>query len=394
MEDKAIQFLEKLDGLSEEVKAYFSSEAEAKALKEIQADYQLSSDDLDNLIYDFFIADFNLASLDSGLKATKVPTPSQSRLASDILGKLFLPVASFLKIDIKAEIIKRGHRPEIYQPYLDNFAEVIEDKNFESLEELVDLHESTFNPVEEENASLDLFSGDLKGILNDTDIEAVNTLNGALIYLLSNKPDFHNKINKILLDNQEVITTQNLTWAEGPQRGTAANWLKDFIKENGSDIYNSVVLSRYLATSSNPQLLTEGERKIVRRLLRLYRNLVFFPESMNDVPMEEWEIIPVEKVSVEKPILGKPKDDSAPVVMENKEEKKVEIKKEEKIAVIAPVVKKAVAPKPVATKVPMEVAKAGTDPEEAKLISLLTKYEPNSLEARVVKEEIKRRQKK
>ncbi|PIP34563.1 hypothetical protein COX21_02185 [Candidatus Falkowbacteria bacterium CG23_combo_of_CG06-09_8_20_14_all_41_10] len=381
-----MQFLKKLVELPEEVRLYFGSPAEYQATKEIETDYQLSSDDLDNIVNDIFIADFSLASLDGALKATKVPAPSQSKLAADILGKLFLPVAAFLKIDVKAEIIKRGHRPEIYQPYLDNFAEVIEDKNFESLEELVDLYESTFNPVEEENASLDLFTGDLKGILNDTDIDAVNTLNGALIYLLSNKPDFHNKINKTLLDNQEVITTQSLTWAEGAKAGTAANWLKDFIKENGSDIYNSVVLSRYLATSPNPQLLTEGERKIVRRLLRLYRNLVFFPESMSDVPMEEWEIIPVEKVSVEKPILGKPKDNPAPVVIENKEEVKA--------VAVAPAVKKIVTPKLVATKVPMEIAKAGTDPEEAKLISLLTKYAPNSLEARVVKEEIKRRRKK
>ena len=72
----------------------------------------------------------------------------------------------------------------------------------------------------------------------------------------------------------------------------------------------------------------------------------------------------------------------------------IENKEEVKAVAVAPAVKKIVTPKLVATKVPMEIAKAGTDPEEAKLISLLTKYAPNSLEARVVKEEIKRRRKK
>jgi len=379
MEDKAIQFLNKLDKLSEEVRLYFSSAPEAKALKEIQTDYQLSSDNLDNLIYDIFIADFDLSVLDNGLKTINVPTPSQSKLAADILGKIFLPVASFLKIDVKAEIIKRGHRPEIYKSYEDDLADLIEDQNFDDLEEVVNLHESTFNPIEEENISLDLFDKGLKGVINDSDVNSITTLNGALIYLLTNKPDFHNKINKVLFDNQEVITTQNLTWEEGTKAGTVANWLKDFIKENGSDIYNSVVLSKYLATSPNPQLLSEEERKIVRRLLRLYRNLVFFPESMNDVSMEEWEIIPVEKVSVEKPILGKPQDNPVPIVMERKE--------------IIPAGKKTVAPK-ASIATPAEISKMETDSEDSKLISLLTKYAPNSLEARVVKEEIKRRQKK
>ncbi|MFA4942264.1 MAG: hypothetical protein WC564_01335 [Patescibacteria group bacterium] len=382
MEDKAIQFLEKLDELSEEIKVYFSSGIESQVLKEIQKDYQLSSDELDDLVYDFFIADFKFATLDNSLKNTKVPGSSHSKLAADILGKLFLPVAPFLKLDIKAEIVRRGHRPEIYEKYVEDFSDLIEDKNFSAMEELIDLHESTFNPVEEENLSLDFFTNGLKGILNDNDIGPITTLNGALIYLLVNKPEFHNKINKALLNNQEVITTQSLIWKEEAVRGTVANWIKDFIRENGSDIYNSVVLSRYLATSPNPQLLNEEERKIVRRLIKLYRNLFFFPDSMSDIPMEEWEIVPVEKVSVEKPIPGaKPKvivSEVAPVVFDKKEEIKE-----------TPVEKKTVA-----SAVPVDIAKIEADLEDSKLASLLTRYLPNSLENKVVKEEIKKRKKK
>ncbi|MEI7620534.1 MAG: hypothetical protein WCJ57_03100 [Candidatus Falkowbacteria bacterium] len=387
MEDKSIQFLEKLDGLSQEDSLYFSSKIEAEVLKEIQKDYQLSSDDLDNLIYDTFIADFKFDVLEKGLKATKVPAPSQSKLAADILGKLFLPIAPFLKLDIKAEIIKRGHRPEIYEKYTEALTGLIEDKNFESLEEVVKLHESTFNPLEEENTAIDMFSKGLNDLLNDTDTTAVNNLNSALVYLLINKPDFHNKISKILLDNQEEITTQNLSWTEGVQRGTVANWLKDFIRENGSDIYNSVVLSRYLATSVNPQLLSEGERKIVRRLLKLYRNLIFFPDSMNDVSVEEWEIIPVEKVSVERPIVTS----------------KTKVSEEVPAVVVVPKVAeepKKIVETPISLPVfntpiieDVAIPKIEADLEDSKLASLLTKYHPDSLEAKVVKEEIKRRKK-
>jgi len=387
MSDKSLQFLEKLDSLSDEVRLYFNSAEEATALTEIQKDYQLSGDNLDDLIRDIFIANFDFKVLDSGLKKTKVPVSSQSKLAADILGKIFLPVESYLKLDVKAEIIKRGHRPEIYQDYADDLIDLIEDQNFQNLEELAELHKEV-NPVEEEGICLDLFTTGLKGVLNDTGVESVTNLNGGLINLLTNKPDFHNKITKTLLANQEQITTQNITWPEGVEKGTVANWLKDFIKENGSDIYNSVVLSRYLATSANPQLLSEDERRLVRRLLRLYRNLVFFPDSMNDVPAEDWEIVPVDKVSVEKPIPSfNPKTETPPVV-------------EEKVAeVIAPVIEKVAAP--VAKKAPIKkapvvqadpVVKIGADLKDSKLASMLTKYSPDSLEARVVKEEIKRRQ--
>jgi hypothetical protein len=388
MEGKALQFLKKLGDLAEEVRLYFNSETEARVLKEIQNDYQLTSDDLDNLISDIFIGNFNFASLDSGLKTTKVPVSSQSKLAADILGKLFLPVAPFLKLDVKAEIIKRGHRPEIYKSYENDFNDLIADKNFEALERLVDLHESTYNPLEEESVSLDLFTTGLAGVLNDNDVSALASLNGGLIYLLINKPDFHNKINKVLLNNQEVITTQNLTWTEGMERGTVANWLKDFIRENGSDIYSAVVLSRYLATSANPQLLNETERRVVRRLLRTYRNLFFFPESMSDVPMEEWEIIPVEKASVEKPIMGARPKIEIPPVAENKVAPEVVKPKE---AASQPAI---VPQPPVAKAASAAQIKTESSSEDSELISLLTKYSPVSLETKAIKEEIKRRQKK
>ena len=201
MEDKAIQFLDKLGELPGEAQAYLSSKMESQALKEIQKDYQLSSDDLDNIIYDIFIANFDFAVLDADLKATKVPVSSQSHLASDILGKIFLPIAPFLKLDIKTEMIKRGHRPEIYGTYVNDLSDLIEDKNFETLEALADLQENTFDPVEEENVTLELFSEDLAGVLTNNDPGSISNLNGGLVYLLINKPDFHNKINKILFAN-------------------------------------------------------------------------------------------------------------------------------------------------------------------------------------------------
>ena len=33
---------------------------------------------------------------------------------------------------------------------------------------------------------------------------------------------------------------------------------------------------------------------MLRKVLKTYKNLVFFPDSMKDVPMENWEILPIE----------------------------------------------------------------------------------------------------
>jgi len=385
MADKASQFLDKLSELSEETQFYFSSKVEARALVEIKSDYRLSEEDLDNLIYDIFIANFDFKVLDDWLKATKISMASQSKLAADILGKIFLPPALYLKLDIKAEIIKRGHRPEVYQKYEDDFNGIMEDRNLVALEELAKFHEATFDPVEEERVALDLFNNGLKNLLNDNDAHALATLNGGLVYLLINKPDFHDKANKALLANSEIVTEKTIVWSEGIERGTVTNWLKDFIKENGSDIYNSVVLSRYLATSANPQSLSEGERKVVRCLLRLYRNLIFFPDSMNDIPMEDWEIVPIEKVSMERPILGfKPKVNEpvvSPVVTE---------------APVAPIITEIKTPeleKSKKTKENQVFSKIESEVTDSELISLLSQYAPTSLEAKALKEEIKRRQK-
>ncbi|MFA7365314.1 MAG: hypothetical protein WCZ12_03090 [Patescibacteria group bacterium] len=70
------------------------------------------------------------------------------------------------------------------------------------------------------------------------------------------------------------------------------------MKENGSDMFNNIALAKYISSSVNCVKLDSDEKRLVKKVLRLYRNLNFFPESMKDVPFVEWEIIPVDKDDV------------------------------------------------------------------------------------------------
>ena len=69
----------------------------------------------------------------------------------------------------------------------------------------------------------------------------------------------------------------------------------NFIKKNGSGIFNNLVLIEYLVNSDNAKKLDNKEKELLKKLLLLYRNIKFFPESMPDDNGESWEIIPVSK---------------------------------------------------------------------------------------------------
>lgn len=99
---------------------------------------------------------------------------------------------------------------------------------------------------------------------------------------------------KIFLANQEKLTDKDFVLDGKKQTPTISNWLKDFIKKNGSGMVDNLALSQYLAGSENAKKLDSQEKKLLHKLLILYRNLKFFPESMSNIPVEEWEIIPVD----------------------------------------------------------------------------------------------------
>jgi len=135
------------------------------------------------------------------------------------------------------------------------------------------------------------FSKGIKGLLNNT-IEA-EEINFSIFSLFSKDGSLQDELSKILIDNQEELFPGKLVIEDREVSPTIANWLKDFIKANGSEFFDELVLAQYLSSGANTKNLKNEEKNLLRKLLKLYRNLNFFPESMDDEAVADWQIIPV-----------------------------------------------------------------------------------------------------
>ncbi|HOZ53348.1 MAG TPA: hypothetical protein PK142_01560 [bacterium] len=383
MEDKNIQFLQKLDSLPEEVNLYFSSNLDEKNNLEISKEYNIDISSLIDLVINFFVSDFNLDILSKEAEGKNINMNILNNFICDFLGKLFLPVGSFLSWDVKKEIESRKGKIEKYKTYVDEFNNLIEDKNLEELSELTENFMKEFDEAEEERVVLNFLEKDLLSVLSDDDISGPQKINGSLIYLLINKKDSLNKFIRTFLINQEQISSQRILLDGKEQDPTIANWIKHFVKENGSGIPGNIALAKYLTSSPDVLSLKEDEKKILKKVLKLYKNLVFFPDSMSNIPRDDWEIIPVdrdsnfvnknidEKNTVVQDIKKSIKDNKPAIKKEEiKVEKKAELKNEEiKIN---------------------ETIKEAENPEIIKLQEMLAKYPEGSLERRAIESEIKK----
>lgn len=123
-------------------------------------------------------------------------------------------------------------------------------------------------------------------------------LNDDLIELMADDQKFQKELEKALYSNQEKLTHKKFILDGKPHSPSVGNWLKDFIKKNGSGMFDNLVLTKYVTNSENTKTFDAEEKKLVGKLLELYRNLKFFPESMGDLPPEKWEIIPLDKEEI------------------------------------------------------------------------------------------------
>lgn len=122
-------------------------------------------------------------------------------------------------------------------------------------------------------------------------------LNQSIFFHLSNEGLFQEDLVRSLIDNGEKITNKPIVIDDRPAAPTISNWIKDFLKFHGAEIFDDLTLIQYLDRGENVRLVDSKEKEILRRLLKIYRNLNFFPESLENLPIEDWEIIPITKES-------------------------------------------------------------------------------------------------
>lgn len=162
-------------------------------------------------------------------------------------------------------------------------------------EELVETEETTpIRPAQEKELILRIFSEGLRETLQNDELAYLQKLNILIFKTFQADNLFEDKIINIFYNNPEILTSGRITLNGNEVQPAISNWLKDFISENGNELFSNIILVKYLSDNQNVKKLKEAERVLIKKLLKLYRNLVFFPESLENVPLEEWEIFPID----------------------------------------------------------------------------------------------------
>ena len=374
------QFSPKYSLLSEEMKLYFSSELSGQTILGLAAEYNIPADFVYSLAFLSVNSDFDLTILENKIKSSNLSGVSAKRFYLDFLGRFLLPIGSEIeekfsgRVSIEAELKKRNIEIGTYQKWVDAFSGLIEEENEKVVDEILDRYEKEVDPKKEREYVLDILTDSLMEILRAESVPASSELNSGFIYLLFNSDGFREEAIKTILVSKELIGTKNIIIEGRELAPSVANWLKDFIKVNGSDLFSDIVLAQYLDNSENVKKLSEKDRDLLSSLLRFYKNVNFFPESMANVLPENWEIFPFRT-----------------------KEEKLTLKKHEE-APVAPMVEPMPELIPETKPLPkIEVPEALTIAYENKdltsLKAMLNDYPPLSLVHKAIMEEIKRLEK-
>ena len=134
----------------------------------------------------------------------------------------------------------------------------------------------------------------LKIITGDND--NIMELDEAMIFLFSASNHLkQEELIDLFFSNQEELSNRPFVLDDKQMKSTIANWLRDFIKQEGAEMFDNMKLSKFITNSPNASVLNSDERELLRKILLTYRNLKFFPDSMGELPPEQWQIIPYER---------------------------------------------------------------------------------------------------
>jgi hypothetical protein len=201
------------------------------------------------------------------------------------------------ELDLEEEPLNEGSDKEIKK----SNEKSLENRANSRLDELNDQVRSLEFIEGEKKSAISLFRENLLDTLNSpADFEEViQEYNESLIDLLHDV-DFKKDLENALYSNQEQITESRIHLEGREVDGTVSNWLKDFIKTNGSEFFSGVALAQYLSNSANIKNISPLEKHLISQLLKLYRNLSFFPDSMGNLPTSSWQIVPFDRMTQER----------------------------------------------------------------------------------------------
>lgn len=374
MEDKYIQYFKCLKNYPKEVDAYFGSAFTIEQVDKLAADYGMEKNDINEFIIDVVSDDFNFEIIEKA--ANKFS--NKERFLNDFIGLLFLPIDKYLDSKVSKYFSLKGVDTAAYMDQLKSFSNFEKRQSLEIMNSYVDEFQGSLDEEAEKAAAVNLFSSNLGSLLRDADEEVISNINSVLMYLLNKDVTFHEELSSVLLESDEVFTRKPIENEGKMIAATVASWLRDFFKSEGAGVFDALKMTKYLTVSKNVQSLDEEEKQLVIKLIKVYGILKFFPSSLEGVPMDQWQIIPMEVQSV-----TNNETEEDPLMALNRP---VTVRLETSANSTAPQSYNEIQSKPELEQ------KQSPDKEKqvAELSALLATYSEGSLERKMVEEEIKK----
>jgi len=307
----------KLEKIPKNIRAIYSAIKGVDINIKLGEEYKFSPEQRDaylDIVADIFFKEMNLSFLLGRLKTELgLDEETAKKLANDIVGYRLLPADFWFDGEAKKYLIANGADSDFYDKAMVDYlaavateakeyeAEMAEEAPFE-MPPVKEEPLPVFDPIREKQDAESLFKESLVSTLSIEEQDFLSQFNTTLLKLIVDDSAFKKSIEQELYKNQEILTSNSLMIEGEQEKGTVENWLKNFIAQNGSDSFSNIVLAKYLTASDGAKSLSPAERNLVKKLLKLYRNLVFFPDSMKDIPLEDWELFPIDRDHVEEVI--------------------------------------------------------------------------------------------
>ncbi len=302
-----------------EIQDAIFSEAVVGINQEISKRFNLTEDGLvkiGNLLADLFLKKTEISSLIARIKTDLNLADDQAKaMALEMAGRELLAFDQYFSGQVDNFLKSIGAKPSEYQKdaqIMESAVKQAETDRIKEAKEDEDLKEPVVikkaEPVkfvesdekEEVKSAAEVFQKNLIDLFlaeSDESKAILDDYNGILIGLMEKSPAFKKNLEDALYQNQEILTSGKIRLEGKMVDPTISNWLKDFIDKNGSNFFDQIKLSEYVINSENAKDLKEEERKLLTKLLTLYRNVKFFPSGLVNLPVEEWEVIPLERGS-------------------------------------------------------------------------------------------------
>lgn len=301
MDNKKVQqFYEKRAKLPEEIKIFLESDAFEKILNIIGERHKIDSFKLFDLIVELIIADFDFIGLEKKISQFfSIDDNRSAQLMIDILGMIFYPMEKY-QSQIKASDILKKKNVNL-DDYL-VWRESLDNELKKELDLAIEEFDKSFENIdwqEEGKSALEILNSNILEIFKEYSPLGQAEFNRGIALMLINVPEFRDQAVRALLGNKEKLTTENIKFNEKMVEPTVANWLKDYNYQFGFDKFDTLNLTKFISSSPNCIKLSEEERSYVARLLQIFLNIKFFPDSLIDQPMEEWEFFALPEIKME-----------------------------------------------------------------------------------------------